>query len=238
MLSNTSNRVCTDNDMDEVKELTWLMEYYPLALEYSRAYINKHRVSIRDYKELYQEHSVSLLTSKLPSYKKTTYTAWKISFDKAVERNRNTYNIMAMCSFFASARIPFRDIFSKSDYKIVELIEIEEDLLNYSLITIDGGYIGVHSITQEFTRKMLNAKFESIKYLEEDIALLISNFPQKINDNETNRKVNDLMPHARRVFDFCIDKKINKIDEFCGVIGSKLYVIGMYIGPMSRFSTN
>lgn len=208
------------------------MEYYPLALEYSRAYINKHKVSIKDYKELYQELNVSLLISKLPSYKKTTYTAWKISFDKAVERNRNTYNIMAMCSYFASVRIPFRDIFSKSDYKVAELIDIEENLLNYSLITIDGGYIGVHGIIQEFIRKMLNEKVENIKYMEEDIELLISNFPQRINDIETKRKVVELLPHARRVFDFCMDKKINKVDEFCGAIGNKLYAIGMYIEAM------
>ena len=237
MLSNTSGRVCTENDMDEAKEFTSLMEYYPLALEYSRAYINKHRVSIKDYKELYQEHSVSLLTSKLPSYKKTAYTAWKISFDKAVERNRNTYNIMAMCSFFASVRIPFSDIFSKSDYKITELIEIKENLLNYSLITIDGRYIGVHGITQEFIRNMLNEKVENIKYLEKDIGLLISNFPQRINDNEANRKVVELLPHARKVFDFCIDKKINKVDEFCGTIGNKLYVNGMYIESIEYINT-
>lgn len=237
MLTNTSSRVCTEYDRDEAKELTSLMEYYPLALEYSRAYINKHRSSIKDYKELYRENSVSLLTSKLPSYKKTTYTAWKISFDKAVERNKNAYNVMAMCSYFASVRIPFRDIFSKSEYKIAELIEIEENLLNYSLITIDGGYIGVHGITQEFIRNMLNEKHENIKYLEEDIALLISNFPQRINDNETNRKVIDLLPHARKVFDFCVNKKINKVDEFCGAIGNKLYIIGMYIESIEYIST-
>lgn len=229
LLFNTSNRIRTANDLNEAKELTFLMEYYPLALEYSRAYINKHKVSIKDYKELYQEHRVTLLTSKLPSYKKTIYTTWKISFDKATEQNRNTYNVMAMCSFFAAVRIPFRYIFSKSAYKIGDLVEIEETLLNYSLITIDGGYIGVHGITQEFIRNMLNEKNESIKYLEEDIELLISNIPQKINDKETSRKVVDLLPHARKVVDFCKDKKVKKADEFCGIIGNRLYILGMYV---------
>lgn len=44
MLANTSSRVYSESDIDEVRELISLMEYYPLALEYSRAYINKHRV--------------------------------------------------------------------------------------------------------------------------------------------------------------------------------------------------
>lgn len=72
----------TESDNETVLLLANTLENYPLALEYARAYVNQTQISFSKYLEIYSEHKFDILSSHITSYKKTAYTAWKISYEK------------------------------------------------------------------------------------------------------------------------------------------------------------
>ena len=79
LLKYTNKRMKTESDNETVLLLANTLENYPLALEYARAYVNQTQISFSKYLEIYSEHKFDILSSHITSYKKTAYTAWKIS---------------------------------------------------------------------------------------------------------------------------------------------------------------
>lgn len=228
ILSHTNQRKETENDINDAEELAELMEYYPLSLEYARAYINKRRLAIYEYRELYDENNVSLLYGNLPGYKKTAYTSWKLSFDKVVDRNRDTYEVMTVCSFLAVADIPL-DILFEDKYGRDGVEKIQDDLLSFSLINNVKGYrVNVHGVTQDFTRKMLEEKGVIKKTLTDAVKILELKFPRKVSTCEDSQKMLSLLPHVERVFKFCAQNEMEHIYEFGGIIVNALYSISLY----------
>ena len=155
-------------------------------------------------------------------------TSGKLSFDKVVDRNRDTYEVMTVCSFLAVADIPL-DILFEDKYGRDGVEKIQDDLLSFSLINNVKGYrVNVHGVTQDFTRKMLEEKGVIKKTLTDAVKILELKFPRKVSTCEDSQKMLSLLPHVERVFKFCAQNEMEHVYEFGGIIGNALYSISLY----------
>ena len=68
LLNNSSSRKQTETDNETVSTLSNLLENFPLALEYARAYVNKMHISFTEYSEIYKENKQDILNSTITSY--------------------------------------------------------------------------------------------------------------------------------------------------------------------------
>lgn len=75
LMTYSNNRKKTEQDTEVIAALCDLLENYPLALEYARAYVNKTRNSFVEYMQIYKQHKHDILNKPLSKYKKTAYTA-------------------------------------------------------------------------------------------------------------------------------------------------------------------
>lgn len=135
LLNYTSHRQCCKTDNDSARSLSSMLENYPLALEYARAYINQMHISIKDYFNLYTANKQKILNTTITSYKKTAYTAWKISYDKVLQQSAAAKDILNLVSLFDSNNIPLYDIFlSHEQYTVYEFNQIISAITRETLI--------------------------------------------------------------------------------------------------------
>lgn len=229
LINNTSKRQHTENDIERASALAILLENYPLALEYARAYVNKAHISFDEYFNIYEENKQDILNSTIISYKKTAYTAWKISFDKVIQQSPQAKDILNVVSLFDSHDIPIYDIFLfQNQYSSFEFSQIVSSITGYSLFTINDKLANTHGITQEFIRKQMNEDHVYQNYYEKTLQLLSELIPQKITNAFERDFVMQITKHAIRLISHKTDAKNKNIERFTANIISKLYFLGNY----------
>ena len=110
LLKYTNKRMKTESDNETVLLLANTLENYPLALEYARAYVNQTQISFSKYLEIYSEHKFDILSNPITSYKKTAYTAWKISYEKILQQSTSAKDILNIVSLLDSCDIPIYNL--------------------------------------------------------------------------------------------------------------------------------
>lgn len=135
LLNNSNSRHQMETDHQIVENLSTTLENYPLALEYARAYVNKMHISFEDYLIIYNANKQKILNSSITSYKKTAYTAWKISFEKVLQYTPTAKDVLNIISFLDSHDIPIYDIF-KDQYSLYDFNQIIASITSYSLFTM------------------------------------------------------------------------------------------------------
>lgn len=229
LLSHSSNRKQADTDITSVPALCNLLENYPLALEYARAYVNRTQSSFEEYMQIYNEHKCDILNTPILKYQKTAYTAWKISYDKIIKQSAAAKNLLCIVSFLDPYDIPLHDIFLLTNqYSSYDLNQIISTIQSYSLFTIHEGLADIHGITQDFIRIQMTEEQEYQEYYEKALKILSELIPDKITDASERDLVNRLIKHAIQLVLNSHDTNNPNLISFAVNIASKLYVLGYY----------
>jgi len=95
------------NDEEAVYLTSKLLYCLPLAIEQAGAYMLVHKVTIKEYTVMFQNHPVFMLddkSAKSTNYDKTVYATYCISFSKIQsEAAKQLFNI---CAYFSHDDIP------------------------------------------------------------------------------------------------------------------------------------
>lgn len=229
LLSNTSKRTKTEADNEMVATLSTLLENYPLALEYARAYINQTHITFDKYLEIYHENKNEILNSSITSYKKTAYTAWKISFEKVLQQSSNAKDILSMISLLDSFNIPVFNIFLyKNLYSQHSLNQAIIAITKYSLFTMNGDLANTHGITQEFIRQQMYDDEEYQNYYERILQILSDLLPQKITCASERDFVSLISRHVIKLISYANNLYNENTIRLSANIVSKLYSFGNY----------
>jgi len=231
VLSHTQNRKSTSDDDKDCKILIKMLKLFPLALEHARAYINIRKISIKEYINLYKENNVLIMNNKLSDYHKTVLTTWKISFNKASEISEKCFPFLGRCSFLFSSNIPIKELFLDTTlYSRLELDEVIDALMSYSLIDLDNNYIFMHGIVQEVVRQELIDRKEYPEYLYDILQIILKVLPLTITDENDKNTSELLIPHAINVLTFVDDnaKDLRLGFEIAQCIGYTFYAFGNF----------
>ncbi len=227
IMNNSLGRKKSSTDSFDAKQLVEELSYYPLGLEYARAYLVARNITIKEYISLFDKYRVSLFSSACSDYRKTALNAWKMSFDKIYEKEEQAYDFMAICSFMGDESIAYYNIFENVKYDMLNLEKIVDILKQYSMINVINGYVEFHSVTQEFMRYQLNDENRYNKYLLECLQLLRNVFPNSINNDEERDKAIAILPHIESTFNYLPDQVDDYIIFEVGVdISSIFYKMG------------
>ena len=232
LLNNSSSRHQMETDHQIVENLSTTLENYPLALEYARAYVNKMHISFEDYLTIYNTNKQKILNSSITSYKKTAYTAWKISFEKVLQYTPTAKDVLNTISFLDSHDIPIYDIF-KNQYSSYDFNQIVASITSYSLFTMNDNLANTHGITQEFLRLEMQENHTYQTYFEKTLHLLSEVIPQKITNALERDLVNQITKHAIKVISYNCDTTNEEYFDLVANTVSKLYVLGNYTEVIS-----
>ena len=232
LLNNSSSRHQMETDHQIVENLSTTLENYPLALEYARAYVNKMHISFVDYLTIYNTNKQKILNSSITSYKKTAYTAWKISFEKVLQYTPTAKDVLNTISFLDSHDIPIYDIF-KNQYSSYDFNQIVASITSYSLFTMNDNLANTHGITQEFLRLEMQENHTYQTYFEKTLHLLSEVIPQKITNALERDLVNQITKHAIKVISYNCDTTNEEYFDLVANTASKLYVLGNYTEVIS-----
>lgn len=232
LLNNSSSRHQMETDHQIVENLSTTLENYPLALEYARAYVNKMHISFEDYLTIYNTNKQKILNSSITSYKKTAYTAWKISFEKVLQYTPTAKDVLNTISFLDSHDIPIYDIF-KNQYSSYDFNQIVASITSYSLFTMNDNLANTHGITQEFLRLEMQENHTYQTYFEKTLHLLSEVIPQKITNAFERDLVNQITKHAIKVISYNCDTTNEEYFDLVANTASKLYVLGNYTEVIS-----
>ena len=232
LLNNSSSRHQMETDHQIVENLSTTLENYPLALEYARAYVNKMHISFEDYLTIYNTNKQKILNSSITSYKKTAYTAWKISFEKVLQYTPTAKDVLNTISFLDSHDIPIYDIF-KNQYSSYDFNQIVASITSYSLFTMNDNLANTHGITQEFLRLEMQENHTYQTYFEKTLHLLSEVIPQKITNALEIDLVNQITKHAIKVISYNCDTTNEEYFDLVANTASKLYVLGNYTEVIS-----
>ena len=232
LLNNSSSRHQMETDHQIVENLSTTLENYPLALEYARAYVNKMHISFEDYLTIYNTNKQKILNSSITSYKKTAYTAWKISFEKVLQYTPTAKDVLNTISFLDSHDIPIYDIF-KNQYSSYDFNQIVASITSYSLFTMNDNLANTHGITQEFLRFEMQENHTYQTYFEKTLHLLSEVIPQKITNALERDLVNQITKHAIKVISYNCDTTNEEYFDLVANTASKLYVLGNYTEVIS-----
>ena len=232
LLNNSSSRHQMETDHQIVENFSTTLENYPLALEYARAYVNKMHISFEDYLTIYNTNKQKILNSSITSYKKTAYTAWKISFEKVLQYTPTAKDVLNTISFLDSHDIPIDDIF-KNQYSSYDFNQIVASITSYSLFTMNDNLANTHGITQEFLRLEMQENHTYQTYFEKTLHLLSEVIPQKITNALERDLVNQITKHAIKVISYNCDTTNEEYFDLVANTASKLYVLGNYTEVIS-----
>lgn len=227
LLNNANNRHKTEIDYQAIEKLATVLENYPLSLEYARAYVNKMHISYEDYLEIYNDNKHRILNSSVTTYKKTAYTAWKISFEKVLQYSEASKDLLNIISFLDSHDIPIYEIFKKQ-YSAYDLNQIIASITSYSLFTINDSLANTHGITQEFTRLEMQENKTYQTYLEKTLSLLSEVIPRKITNAQERDFVNQITKHAVKAISYNCATNNREFFNLVANTASKLYALGNY----------
>ncbi|XP_077302723.1 uncharacterized protein LOC143923090 [Arctopsyche grandis] len=163
-----------NENKEDLKILTKLLENFPLGLKQSVGYIqqqNRKKRKIRnftvnDYLLLYREQKEKLLNEGFSDtddiYNRTVMTTWTITL-KNIEENEDcgkmAIRMFEIMGYLSPDNIRIEDIFKSLAKDVNEIWDAVELLELYSMISIDVSRIAnIHRLVQEVTRVKLREK--------------------------------------------------------------------------------
>lgn len=135
-----------------IKELHYLLEGLPLALQQAIAYIKVQKIKIENYVDRYKEESRKLLNFNFRDYTndpylKTTYTTWQVTLRKiqeVPEVGKVAVEILESMSFLASEEL-YEETFTAL-YGNIDTLRLALALLRSYSMTSEGEVLSEHNI--------------------------------------------------------------------------------------------
>jgi len=201
----------------DAKELSRILQYFPLAISQASYYILETKISIADYIKKFQEKRQILWKFEIPpqDYYKTVQVTWNITLETIIEREESCtpyiLPLMQFCSFMGPHNIPRalvlqnwmqqKDKTESSFFKLNRALGL---LDRYSMITLNKTSVNIHALVQTVIRDTVPPK-EQVQLLTETVSFLETYQLEKENvpifsywDRKplTNKRLYNLLPHV------------------------------------------
>ena len=217
----------------------------PLALEQAAAYMRRTEISCGGYLGKLDKIGLTVLDDSLSEpttdYRRTVNATFTLSFEKLSEGAQQLY---ILCSYMAANRIPLVLFTNYSDKlpqplrnKAADDIDsILAKLLNYSLITRDGGFISTHRFVQEVCRERQYG--DKTEYLLHCLDMAVEVFNYEYGTREDFDSFAIDLPHVLEIAGHVEEKLKNddKAMEKAGLLynnaGFGLKQIGEYVNAL------
>lgn len=237
LLAHTNNRLKLESDIEDSKTLVTKLSGFPIALEYARAYINKRKISFAQYLNIFNEYSVNLFNGQLVDYHQSALLAWKMSLQHATNLVPAAKDFLYSCSFLNCDLIETDFLFIKNQvYTRLEMDEILNALLSYSLVEIiNDCTVRIHPLTQEYVKLEQKDDRKSDEFINKQIYLIWSAFPDTINNKGEATKTKALIPHGFSIMEALLQDE-NHMETALNVasnLSGKLYAFSDYISAIN-----
>ena len=184
-------------DMQSATHLSRVLGGLPLALDQAGGYIERKQCSLERYLLIYEQaHERLLAESGFPEdttdYNYTVATTWSLSFQQVAQgHGQAATDLLRLCAFLAPDDIPVPmlekipasmaiDLFGPDLGQVsadpVQLEEVLEALLKYSLMRREGNNLFIHRLVQTVLRDGM-IKEERSLWVERAIQLMNRFFP-------------------------------------------------------------
>jgi tetratricopeptide (TPR) repeat protein len=230
------------------KDLAVRLQYLPLALEQSAAYIEQTQdVTYQDYIALIEKHSVDVFAEKryIVDYVSTVAITWKISMEKIT--HASAVQLFNMCAYFASIKIPV-DIFIKGNEELPTELksdimddfkrnDILRDLTRYSLLSCENDdailsdenrVLYMHRLLQEVVQKSISA---DIKWLEYCLYVFATAIRWKKGDKDAVDLFKAEYPHAITIAETAV-LVCSENEEAIKIAGMMLNAVGQLLSDV------
>ena len=177
---------------DDIEKLSSELGNFPLCLQQTVSYINKHNTEVSTYIANFQKCRKSILNPKgtLSDYDKTLLTVWDIALEKLKSSPKALIVLSMMCLMDNSCIRRKTFLFEKNIAEDeIELNEIVDILSEYSLIQHSPDRLYIHSLTQ----KVIGTK--AIEFDEKPLLMLkrlLEGLASQIKDDEFHADEDDL----------------------------------------------
>jgi tetratricopeptide (TPR) repeat protein len=202
------------SDARVAAELARQLDYLPLALEQTAAYVESTGGTLAGYLALFKTHQVELLRrgSLGGDYPATVATTWEVSFERLEKESPAGAALLNLCVFFAPDDIP-RDVISAGAQHLPEPLrataadpltfdEAVAALRQYSLIeTGPDATLSLHRLVQAVIRDRLGEAGRR-QWAEAAVEVVNAAFPYDSDDVRTWGECARLLPHAVATTDF------------------------------------
>ncbi len=231
LFSNSNARRRETGEEEHCTSLAKELMYYPLALEQARAYINNKKISFADYISLFKEYRFKLMGKKALDYSHTVLTTFKISFDKLREKDNRSIELLALCAFLNHDNIPIYKLFLDSkQFDLIELDNVIDSLMSYSLLEIKNEFAYTHGIIQEMMRNELEQNQQTQQYVDRAAKAILDVLPDVAATQENIDTAAQIIGHAITVYGYLniIENSGDLKAEIAMRIGMRLYDFGQY----------
>jgi tetratricopeptide (TPR) repeat protein len=145
----------------------------PLALAHAGSYVSKTGTSLRRYDELIEGRAGSVLSAPLQGDNATSVaTTWTVSFEAASRQASGARELLVVCAFLNPTEIPRWLLAAHADELPEPLASVARDPVaydlaiaaqaQYSLLTADEDWLGVHRLVQFAVRDSLTSDEQRI----------------------------------------------------------------------------
>ncbi|WP_341747470.1 tetratricopeptide repeat protein [Candidatus Tisiphia endosymbiont of Dascillus cervinus] len=205
-----------NNDVQDIgiAKLVETLQYFPLALQQAVGYIRQadeelkniepeETYKINDYLKEYEKKTKELLDYEFPDdsydlYSKTTFTTWKITFDKIkqTKHGEKALEILNIMAYLAPEDIPNKMFLELTDE--VNLRAIIHLLKQYSMIGIKAGTSNIHRLVQQVIRLDLKEQGKEEEIFTKTFTILKEYFPYGSDTLEDCAKKRQLLLHLEK----------------------------------------
>lgn len=195
------------------REITLLMDGFPLALDQAGAYIEETACSLSDYLDHYQNQHTTLLALRggvNATHPHSVYTTFSLSFEKIEQANPASADLLRLCAFLYPDGIP-EEILTEGACELGPTLQpVAQDpfklnmafapLRKYSLLHRDPEtrMLSIHRLVQMVLKDRM-AKDEQHVWAERAVRGVNRTFPD-VNDNmhfSMWRRCQRCLPHAQ-----------------------------------------
>jgi tetratricopeptide (TPR) repeat protein len=203
-------------EMQSAMHLSRVLGGLPLALDQAGGYIERKQCSLERYQQIYEQAHERLLAERgfledTTDYKYTVATTWSLSFRQVAQAKHGqaATHLLRLCAFLAPDNIPVPmlekvpasltlDLFGPDLGQVspdpVQIEEVLEALLKYSLIRREDNSLFIHRLVQTVLRNAMTEE-ERALWIERAIHLMNRFFPDP-NDPANWPVCRYLLAHA------------------------------------------
>lgn len=215
ILRRTGRRDLELDEAEAVEQLTFELNYLPLALEQAGAYIKELRSSFQDYLVSYRKRGLELLEKGAVAGKdrKSVRTTWSLNFQQVEESSKPSADLLRVSAFLSPDRIPNELISLGASYLGSELStalanvdsdplaldEVLKPLIRYSLIHRDrkSRTYDIHRLVQAVLKEAMDDG-EKRLWSERTVNAVAHVLPEvDLQDLSMWTRIERILPHAQ-----------------------------------------
>jgi tetratricopeptide (TPR) repeat protein len=194
-------------DANAALELAFVLGYLPLALEQAGAYMEAKQRSFAEYLDLFIEQRSRLLLRGPSStnYRATVATTWEVSFQQVEAASAAACDLLHLCAFLAPDRIPIyaiadgvKQLPSHLASTFADTLALDDavgELLQFSLVAVQGQNISIHRLVQAVLRDRLDDR-QARAWADTAVHLVNAEFPSGADEVQTWAVCARWLPHA------------------------------------------